>query len=90
MMVSKCTTPRFLSPGPTHRPLPCHSHLSQCPVLCASLCVQQKLGAQLERMMTVVTGQRAASESEIQEGDVPPEGQPDPTKVQLVEDDDGE
>lgn len=40
--------------------------------------------------MTVVTGQRAASESEIQEGDVPPEGQPDPTKVQLVEDDDGE
>lgn len=41
-------------------------------------------------MMTVVTGQRAASESEIQEGDVPPEGQPDPTKVQLVDDDDGE
>lgn len=63
------------------------------PVCCPAavvLCVQQKLGAQLERMMTVVTGQRAASESEIQEGDVPPEGQPDPTKVQLVEDDDGE
>lgn len=49
--------------------------------------LQQKLGAQIERMMTVVTGQRA--ESEIQEGDVA-EGQPDPAKVQLVEDDDGE
>lgn len=62
---------------------PHHHHQSVPPL-------QQKLGAQIERMMTVVTGQRAASESEIQEGDVPAEGLPDPTKVQLVEDDDGE
>ena len=46
-----------------------------------------KLGAQLERMMTAVTGARG---DEIQEGDVAMEPQPDPSKVQLVEDDDGE
>lgn len=46
-----------------------------------------KLGAQLERMMTAVTGARG--ESEITEGEGAPEHQPDPSKVQLVEDDDG-
>lgn len=44
-----------------------------------------KLGAQLERIMTTVTGSKPAG-SEIQEGDVAEEVQ----KVQVVEDDDGE
>jgi hypothetical protein len=49
---------------------------------------QMKLGAQLERMMTAVTGAR--NENEIQEDELPQEHQPDPSKVQLVDDDDGE
>lgn len=49
-------------------------------------CMQQKLGAQLERIIGNVTGART-NEAEIQEGDVPAEPEP---KVQVVEDDDGE
>jgi hypothetical protein len=49
-------------------------------------CLQQKLGAQLERIIGNVTGARTI-DAEIQEGDVPAEPEP---KVQVVEDDDGE
>jgi hypothetical protein len=45
-----------------------------------------KLGAQLERIMTTVTGSKPSG-SEIQEGDV---AEPVEQKVQVVEDDDGE
>lgn len=45
-----------------------------------------RLGAQLERIMTTVTGSKPHSEAEIQEGDVSEE----PAKVEIIEDDEGE